>query len=157
MPNEIERKFLVIPERWHSLEKPQPQLLHQGYLLNTKQKTIRVRQTNTQGFITIKGPTQGITRHEFEYEIPWQEAGELLVQFCDVSIKKNRYKIQHQQHGWDVDCFLDANNGLIVAEIELSSETEPFEKPDWLGEEVSHDPRYYNANLINHPFSEWGQ
>lgn len=146
---EIERKFLVDTNQWESLEKPAPQRIRQGYLSASEGLTVRVRTKGSTGYLTIKGKTTGISREEFEYEIPLQDAEQLLDSFTDRSIDKWRYEIQHAGKTWEVDVFLGALSPLILAEIELSSEDEVFEKPSWVTEDVSLDPQYYNANLIN--------
>ena len=152
MATEIERKFLVKKWLWEKLEKPQGHYYQQSYLLNTPEKTIRVRQTDTQGFITIKGATQGIRRSEYEFEIPWAEAGELLAEFCSEKIEKTRYKIPFGGHVFEVDEFMGRHAGVVLAELELPDERTAFEKPEWLGHEVSDDVRYYNAVMIR---SDW--
>lgn len=154
MGREIERKFLVDEARWREVQ-PQGSDYRQGYIVNTKAKTVRVRIAGRQGYLTIKGATEGATRTEFEYEIPLEDARQLL-QFCEGSvIEKTRYKIEVDQMLWEVDQFSGENEGLIVAELELASEEQPFRKPDWVAEEITDDPRYYNANLVNNPFSRW--
>lgn len=155
MGKEIERKYLVDQEKWQQLEKPAGELYRQGYLLTDPQKTIRVRVTPTKGFITIKGITVGATRSEYEYEIPLSEAGELLDNFSAAVLSKTRYKIVYKNKTWEVDVFLGDNAGLIVAEIELESEEEVFEIPEWVGNEVTGDKKYYNANLTIRPYNDW--
>lgn len=155
MPLEIERKFLVHQKKWTALEKPSGNNLRQGYLLTDPKKTIRVRQTDDKGFITIKGISVGATRQEFEYEIPHSEAGELLDQFAVSELSKVRYIIPFEDHIWEVDEFFGENEGLIVAEIELTSENEKFNLPDWIAEEVTENERYYNSNLTLNPFKNW--
>lgn len=152
---ETERKFLVNMEKWKLLDKPQKEFYRQGYLHADANKTIRVRQTDTQGFITIKGMAYGFTRQEFEYEIPFEEAEQLLDTLAVSSLSKYRYKILYGKHLWEVDDFLGDNEGLVVAEIELKSETEEFELPPWVEKEVTGDIRYYNASLSVHPFQKW--
>ena len=154
MAIEIERKFLVknIPEDKikysHSIK--------QGYIVSDKKKVIRVRQKNDDYFITIKGNKIGITRFEFEYPIPKSDANELLNNFCNLSlIEKTRHYIDHGSHTWELDVFHGKNEGLIVAEIELESEDENFSLPDWIGNEVTSDAKYYNMNLIENPFNNW--
>lgn len=146
---EIERKFLVKEQLWQGIEKPSPSRIVQAYLVNSAEKTVRIRIKGTQGFITIKGPTQGISRAEFEYEIPLKDADELISTFAEKVIEKFRYEISFKNHLWEVDVFKGKLEGLYLAEIELNSEDEHFELPDWVGEEVSTDPNYYNSNLIN--------
>jgi CYTH domain-containing protein len=145
---EIERKFLVDPAAWEAVEKPQPLKIAQGYLLTDPKKTVRVRIKGSKGFLTIKGKTQGITRSEFEYEIPLSDAEELLRNFTDKALFKERYEIPYAGKIWEVDVFHGKLNGLVLAEIELQSEDEDFNKPIWATKEVSSDPSYYNAVLI---------
>ena len=152
---EIERKFLMNPEKWEHLEKPVGEFYRQGYLLTDPTKTIRVRQTSEQGFLTIKGISVGATRKEYEYEIPLEEAKELLDQFSVAELSKIRYKISIGNHVWEVDEFSGKNAGLIVAEIELTSEDEDFEIPDWIGREVTGAEKYYNSNLVTEPYENW--
>lgn len=146
---EIERKFLVNEDLWNRVEKPEPKLIIQAYLHRSPEKTIRVRVKGERGFLTIKGPTTGISREEFEYEIPLNEATQLIEQFADKILSKKRYEIPAGEHVWEVDVFLDNLEGLIVAEIELNVEDELFIKPEWVAEEVSHDSQYQNSRLID--------
>jgi len=155
MPKEIERKFLLHADKWQQLIRPAGQHYWQGYLLTDPQKTIRVRATDTHGYITIKGPNTGATRDEYEYEIPVQEANELLDKFALSELSKVRYKIPFHGHIWEVDEFLGNNAGLMVAEIELASEDEQFDVPEWIAREVTGDERYYNSNLTLRPFKDW--
>jgi adenylate cyclase len=151
---EIERKFLVTGDEWRS----QAEGIHcrQGYLSTDKESVIRIRTSNNSGLLTIKSPVSALSRLEYEYEIPLAEAEEILKNVCvQPLIEKKRYKILLNNLLWEVDEFYGANEGLIVAELELASEEERFEKPAWLGEEVSHDPRYFNVNLIARPFTTW--
>lgn len=156
MGREIERKFRVQGDAWQ-----QPELgkrYRQAYLSTDKARTVRVRTVEDQAWLTVKGLTEGVTRAEFEYEIPLTDAVTLLESICHQPvIDKTRYRIPHGEHVWEVDEFHGVNQGLVVAEIELASEDEPFEKPDWLGKDVSDDPRYFNSNLITHPFSKWSE
>jgi CYTH domain-containing protein len=152
---EIERKFLVNNEKWNSIEKPKKNLFRQGYILTDPNKTIRVRLTDLKGYLTIKGLTVGATRPEFEYEIPPEEAEQLLNNFSISDLKKIRYEIIFKDKLWEVDEFLGDNLGLIVAEIELKSESEFFELPDWIDREVSGEEKYYNSNLSINPFVKW--
>ena len=146
---EIERKFLVKKQLWETFEKPSPSRIVQAYLVNSTEKTIRIRIKGNTGYLTIKGPTEGISRAEFEYEITLKDAEELISTFAEKVIEKFRYEISFKNHLWEVDVFTGKLEGLCLAEIELSSEEEHFELPDWVGEEVSTDPNYYNSNLIN--------
>lgn len=155
MGKEIERKFLVHHQMWQGVEKPAGQHFRQGYLLTDPDKTIRVRLTDTQGFLTIKGLSTGATRSEFEYEIPATEAKELLDEFSVSELSKIRYKVAFENKIWEVDEFLGDNAGLIVAEIELLSEEEAFEIPAWIDKEVTGEQKYYNSKLTAEPFSKW--
>jgi CYTH domain-containing protein len=151
---EIERKFLLQGDAWRGLG--QAVLLRQGYLSSARERVVRVRIEGEQAMLTIKGANVGATRGEWEYPIPLADAVELLDGLCEQPlIEKYRHRIEHAGMVWEVDEFLGANAGLLVAEIELASEDQPFEKPEWIGAEVSGDARYYNANLIRHPFSQW--
>ncbi len=153
---EIERKFLVDHSKWNEIKKPQGTHFRQGYLVDDSKRTIRVRTTDTKGFITIKGTTSGITRKEFEYNIPVAEGNELLNAFAESEVDKIRYCITVEGKLWEVDVFAGDNEGLIMAEIELESEDETFTKPNWVTIEVSDDERYYNSNLSKNPFKNWG-
>ena len=151
---EIERKLLLNGDAWRQLG--QPVLLRQGYLCSDPERTVRVRIEGDQGRLTIKSKGTGVSRGEWEYPIPLLEAQELLDTLCERPlVEKYRRRIAHAGFTWEVDEFLGENAGLVVAEIELASEEQPFDKPDWIGAEVSGDARYYNANLIRHPFSQW--
>ena len=152
---EIERKFLVNHDQWEQLVKPVGEFYRQGYLLTDPQKTIRVRQTSDKGFLTIKGISVGATRAEYEYEIPIEEAKELLDQFAVAELSKVRYKIAIENHIWEVDVFSGNNQGLIVAEIELKSEDEKFVLPAWIDREVTGEEKYYNSNLVTKPYNDW--
>ena len=145
---EIERKFLVNKEKWELVNKSAPNRIVQAYLVRTPEKTIRVRVKDEKGFLTIKGPTVGISRSEFEYEIPLNEANELIEQFADKIIEKYRFEITIGNHLWEVDEFHGKLEGLMIAEIELTSEEETFEKPDSVTEDVSMDLQYFNSNLV---------
>ncbi|TGK22036.1 CYTH domain-containing protein [Leptospira stimsonii] len=151
---EIERKFLVTNLDFK--KNTVPSIISQGYLNSDKNRTVRVRINSNKAFITIKSKTVGISREEFEYEIPITDAEEMINSICEKPIiKKFRYLINFQGSIWEVDEFLEENEGLIVAEIELKSENEAFNKPDWVGKEVSDDPKYFNSNLIKTPFRHW--
>lgn len=152
---EIERKFLVNHAKWAVTEKLKGEFYRQGYMLTDPNKTIRVRATDTKGFLTIKGKSEGATRAEFEYEIPKEEAIQLLDMFAVSDLTKYRYKVVFAEKLWEVDVFLGENEGLIVAEIELSSEDETFDLPDWAMEEVTGEKKYYNSNLSTLPFKQW--
>jgi len=149
---EIERKFLVRGLDW---KQGCGDYLCQGYLNRDKQRTVRVRIVGEQAWLTIKGPSVGTTRAEFEYPVPVADARELLA-LCDgPCIEKRRYRVPHAGMVWEVDEFLGENAGLVVAEIELASAEQPFDKPDWVGTEVSEDLRYFNSNLAARPFKRW--
>lgn len=151
---EIERKFLVKKELWEALEKPKGKYYRQGYLMNSKDRVVRVRIADDQGFLTIKGAAEGISRLEYEYEIPKSDAEEMLDRFQPEGTEKMRYRIPEDSGlVWEVDVFLGANNGLVVAEIELNSEDQSFTHPDWLDQEVTHDERYANSNLALRPIN----
>ena len=151
---EIERKFLVVGEAWRALGTPT--LLRQGYLSLEPERTVRVRIEGSNATLTIKGKNRGATRGEWEYPIPVAEAAELLDTLCQQPlIEKIRHRVRAGTHIWEVDEFLGANAGLVVAEIELASEGEGFDKPAWIGREVTDDKRYFNSNLIRHPYSAW--
>ncbi|GAA3980809.1 CYTH domain-containing protein [Mucilaginibacter dorajii] len=152
---EIERKFLVDHEQWSQTPKPIGTYFRQGYILSEENKTIRIRVTPDEGFITIKGSTQGISRLEFEYKIPAIDAEEMLNNFAISELEKRRYCVEIAGKVWEVDEFLGANKGLLVAEIELESEDEKFILPEWITTEVTGDERYYNSKLAVHPFKEW--
>jgi adenylate cyclase len=152
---EIERKFLVDHNKWLQLSKPDAMHYRQGYILSDDTKTIRVRITPHNGYITIKGVTKGFSRSEYEYIIPITEAAELLDNFAISQLEKYRYNIDFAGKLWEVDEFLGDNTGLLVAEIELDSEDEQFELPPWVTEEVTGDNRYYNSSLSVKPFSKW--
>jgi len=151
---EIERKFLVTADDWRALG--QPALLRQGYLSTDPARTVRVRIEGGQGVLTIKGKNSGATRGEWEYPIPLDEAAELLDTLCPAPlVEKYRTRVTVGNHVWEVDEFLGANKGLVVAEIELAAEDELFLLPDWIGAEVTGQARYYNSSLIRQPFSTW--
>lgn len=154
MAKEIERKFLVKDDSYKRLAKPI--LFRQGYLSRQKERVVRIRVVDDNGFLTIKGENRGAERDEFEYTIPVADANQLLDQLCERPlIEKFRYKITLGRHVWEVDEFLGENSGLVLAEIELQAVDEQFDKPDWIGREVTGDPRYYNTNLSLHPYSQW--
>lgn len=151
---EIERKFLLVGDAWRALGTPS--LMRQGYLSADPARTVRVRIEGGRATLTIKGKSAGATRAEFEYDIPVDEAAQLLDHLCERPlIEKYRRRIEVDGHTWEVDEFLGDNAGLAVAEIELASEQEAFTKPGWAGAEVTGDPRYYNSSLIRFPYSQW--
>lgn len=153
MAKEIERKFLVKKELWQPQEEGRE--IAQGYLAADEARAVRVRLAGGRAFLTVKGPTKGVERLEFEYEIPTDDARAMLALCERPWIEKRRYLERYGAHTWEIDCFRGENEGLIVAEIELSAANEAFEAPPWLGEEVSDDSRYLNANLMRLPFSHW--
>lgn len=150
MATEIERKFLTVPPLpdWTGGDR-----IVQGMLAITP--NVRVRVRGGRGYLTVKGPQKGLTRPEWEYEVPVQDALEML-DLCTLKVEKTRYEVEHEGHVWEVDVFEGLNAGLVVAEIELQAEDEAFERPFWVGEEVTHDPRYLNTNLAKVPFTTWG-
>ncbi|MCH2224932.1 MAG: CYTH domain-containing protein [Crocinitomicaceae bacterium] len=146
---EIEYKFLVNKEQWDSLDKPEPTLIVQGFLSKSEDLVVRIRIKGNNGFLTLKGATKGITRTEFEYEIPLNDAEAILAEFTEKSIRKHRYLIEYEGKTWEVDVFHDKLEGLILAELEVASIDETFLKPSWVTKNVSEDPNYYNAVLID--------
>lgn len=155
MSQEIERKFLVKGD--FTKQVYNSQRIVQGYICSSQGRTVRVRIRGNQGFLTIKGPSNesGINRYEFETVIPIADAEELM-KICEPGIiDKVRNLIHAGNHIWEVDVFHGENEGLTVAEIELRSENEVFDHPDWLGQEVTGNRRYYNSMLIKHPFTKW--
>ena len=154
MAKEIERKFLVTDFSWRDVATKK--LYRQGYIPTLNRTSVRVRIVGEQGYLTVKGPNTGLTRLEYEYEIPLADAGDLLSHFCSMPlIEKWRYQLAIGNHLWEIDEFLGDNAGLVLAEIELTSETDPFVLPSWVGQEVSHDARYYNSNLAKNPYGSW--
>ena len=152
---EIERKFLVTNDNWReaaSVALP----IKQGYLMGGKAASVRVRLQGDKANLNIKSATLGVRRQEFEYAIPLEEAELILTTLCQRPIiEKTRYLVSYANKQWEVDVFEGDNAGLIVAELELQDETEQFDPPPWLGEEVSDDPRYYNSCLSQHPYKDW--
>jgi adenylate cyclase len=154
MGQEIERKFLLAGDGWHGLTEGIE--YRQGYLCATKERSVRIRIAGSKGFLTIKGATIGAVRSEYEYEIPLADARSLLDSLCpQPQIEKKRYTIPYRGFSWEIDEFFGLNAGLIVAEIELEAEDQVFERPEWIGKEVTGDPRYYNAALCVAPYSSW--
>jgi adenylate cyclase len=154
MGTEIERKFRVSGEAWRTMA--QATHYRPGYLSSVKERTVRVRRAGDEGALTIKGLSIGATRKEYEYEISPADADEMIDRLCEQPIvEKNRYRIPVGDVTWEVDEFLGINEGLVVAEVELQSENQSFDKPDWIGEEITGDPRYFNANLVARPFLTW--
>jgi adenylate cyclase len=155
MPVEIERKFLVEGDAWRSGVRRR-ELFRQGYLAGSEACSVRVRAGGDLAWLNVKGRVRGASRAEYEYEIPLHEANEMLESLCAHGrIEKWRHWVPHAGHEWEVDEFLGANAGLIVAELELDNEAEDFARPSWLGAEVTHDGRYFNSWLATHPWPEW--
>ena len=157
---EIERKFLVVtaPRRagegmpWRHGEG---MLLRQGYLNRDPQRTVRVRIAGSRAFLTLKGASEGPVRSEFEYPIPLEDAA-VLLKMCDGPlIEKVRYKVAHGELCWEVDEFHGDNRGLVLAEVELTAADQRFERPAWVGQEVTDDPRYFNSQLVLRPYATW--
>lgn len=154
MSIEIEKKFLVKSDEYKTCAKPV--LFRQGYLSTSAGRTVRIRRYDDKGFITVKGKTNYCSRLEYEYSIPTEDADNMLDNLCvQPIIEKVRYFMVYKGNEWVVDEFLGANEGLVVAEIELNNETDCFDKPDWLGAEITSDVRYYNSNLVNNPYNAW--
>ena len=154
MAVEIERKFLVEGDAWRNLADGT--LYRQGYLNSSKERTVRIRTIDDKAYLTVKGPSSGVSRMEYEYEIPYEDGIVMLEQLAEKPIiEKRRYKIVQGSFVWEVDEFLGVNQGLIVAEIELPSEDACFDLPEWVGKEVSDDPRYFNSSLVKTPFTTW--
>jgi adenylate cyclase len=154
MATEIERKFLVRGNDW---QQGRPLRISQGYLNRDKARTVRIRIAENRAYLTIKGPNQGASRAEYEYEIPRHDAEELMALCEGPPLEKNRYTVTYAGASWEIDEFLGANAGLIVAEIELANEEQAFQRPAWVSTEVTHDPRYFNSSLIAAPYTTWPQ
>ena len=153
MALEIERKFLVKEYQWRN---GHAKMYRQGYLNSDKKRNVRIRVINDKGYLTVKGISQGAVREEYEYEIPKADADAMLDRLCEKPlIEKKRYTIVYKGLVWEVDEFFGANLGLIVAELELQTEDQEFFKPEWIGKEVTGDPKYFNANLVHRPYSQW--
>lgn len=154
MATEIERKYLVVGDEWR--QPGTGNEFRQGYLSTVKERTVRVRVVGTCGFLTIKGITIGATRTEYEYEIPVDEARAMLADLCEQPIiEKIRYEVDWEGLTWEVDEFLGVNSGLVVAEVELEDADREITLPEWIGEDVTDDPRYFNSNLVARPYSAW--
>jgi adenylate cyclase len=152
---EIEHKFLIRDERWRQLVERSVRM-RQGYLTSDVRCSVRVRVAGGQGFLNIKSGTLGIQRSEYEYPIPLAEAEEILDTLCEKPLlEKTRHFVRSGGRVWEIDEFAGDNTGLIVAEVELSHLDELFARPDWLGEDVSRDIRYYNSQLARHPYKTW--
>ena len=150
---EIERKFLVDQKLFPGSENRQ--VIHQGYLSVDPERIVRIRTEGQQAWITVKGKIEGFTRPEYEYLIPVSDAREMLGLSVYPPVEKIRHRIMHEGTLWEVDEFLGANSGLILAEVELEDEHQDFSAPPWIGKEVTDDHRYYNSYLSNHPYSGW--
>lgn len=151
---EIERKFLVVDDSWRE-DVESSKVMRQGYLSNSGITSLRVRIGGERAHLNIKSGGIKVSRIEYEYEIPLADAEEMLANIAAGLVEKTRHRVRCGGYLWEVDVFEGANAGLVVAEIELSDEGEAFQKPDWAGDEVSHDARYYNINLIETPYSLW--
>ncbi len=153
---EIERKFLVNKDLINNVSFDISYKIKQGYLSKNSECSIRVRLIDSSlGLMTIKSKVKGISREEIEYEIPFKQGSELYEKFCKNKIKKTRSVLMYKDKKWEIDFFEDDNEGLIMAEIELTSENEEFEKPIWIEKEVSYTKKYYNAELARNPFKKW--
>jgi adenylate cyclase len=154
MGREVERKYLVKGEAWrragHGVRH------RQGYLSTDPDRSVRVRVAGNEAFITVKGKSKGAARDEYEYTIPIGDAKKMLRTLCvKPLIEKTRYVIKDGERKWEIDKFARENKGLVIAELETDDDSRQIEKPDWVGDEVTGDPRYFNLNLVRHPFSEW--
>ncbi len=155
MAKEIERKFLVVSDAWRDRVVKSVDY-RQGYLCNSEQASVRVRVAAGYAHLNIKSATLGVERLEYEYPLAALDAQEMLDRLCTKPlIEKTRFYVDDVGQTWEVDVFHGDNAGLIVAELELTTADQAFNRPDWLGEEVSHDPRYYNVMLVQHPFKDW--
>jgi len=155
MAQEIERKFLVIDDSWKNTVDREVHII-QGYLANTDRGSIRIRVSADKAHLNIKSMTLDVSRTEYDYPIPLEDARNLIRNFCmQPVIEKQRHYVEVDRHLWEIDVFEKENRGLVIAEIELSDPGETFTKPHWAGTEVSHDPRYYNVCLVQHPYQEW--
>ncbi|HEY9061415.1 MAG TPA: CYTH domain-containing protein [Pseudobacteroides sp.] len=154
MGSEIERKFLTQSDDYKNMSKGVPYM--QGYICSGKGRVVRVRIAGAKGYITIKGPHEGIKRAEYEYEIPVDDAREMLENLCTKPlIEKHRYSVPHEGFIWEIDEFHGENEGLVVAEIELDNENQKFSIPSWIGKEVTGESKYYNSSLIKNPYTKW--
>jgi len=151
---EIERKFLVTGDGWK--DDKRAKVISQGYVCKNGHGVVRVRRKGDKSFLTIKADRGDIQRLEFEYEIPHEDCEMMLEQLCGNVISKTRYTFVHGGKTWEIDEFHGVNQGLIMAEIELDSADEAFDKPDWVGPEVSADERFFNSYISENPFTSWG-
>ncbi len=155
MAQEIEHKFLICNDSWRS-QVHKSIKYKQGYMVSDHKRSVRIRISDNMAWINFKSAVVGTSRNEFEYEIPLQDGIDMLKQLCQQPIlEKTRYFVHHEQHLWEIDVFEGDNQGLIVAEIELNDINESFAIPDWAGQEVTHDLRYYNNSLCTTPFNKW--
>jgi adenylate cyclase len=155
MGTEIERKFLVRDRS--VLDHAVGVAYRQGYLSTDPERTVRIRRAGDHAYVTIKGVSRGATRAEFEYEIPFEDVTALLSLCHRPIIEKTRYRIDHAGLTWEVDVFEGENDGLVVAEVELAAADTAVPLPAWIGDEVTADRRYFNANLVRHPFRDWAE
>lgn len=154
MSQEIERKFLLKDSSWRYYSNPTD--YRQGYLSTKRERVVRVRTIGDRGFLTVKGEVVGLSRVEYEYEIPYLDATMMLDNLCEKPlVEKRRSKISFEGFIWEVDEFFGVNAGLVIAEVELKDELQHLPIPYWVGEEVSDDPRYFNSNLVKHPYTTW--
>jgi adenylate cyclase len=157
MGQEIERKYLVVNENWRGHAGPGTVYV-QGYLSVDPERSVRVRIAGSEAALTVKGESTYSIRDEFEYQIPAEDADRMLDKICiKPLIEKTRYVVQDGKLKWEIDEFSAENRGLIIAEVELEDDRQEIVTPDWVGEEVTDDPRYFNINLVKHPYSEWEQ
>lgn len=156
MGQEIERKFLVVGDDWRNVAQGED--IAQGYIPTQDTRTVRVRRAGDRAYLTLKGPAVGLVRPEFEYAIPVEDAQTILETLCTPPlIEKTRYRLPRGNVVWEIDEFWGDNRGLIIAEVELTSPDQAVDLPEWIGKEVTYDPRYYNANLARAPFTTWGE
>jgi len=153
MAMEIERRFLVQGDAWRALGTPCE--YHQGYLSVEPERVVRVRIVGDQAWLTLKAKVTDVSRYEFEYSIPRADALTILDTMCPMQVTKQRTRVEFAGQVWEIDEFSGVNSGLVLAEIELTSEDEAFEIPDWIGQEITQDGRFSNAYLANHPYSSW--
>lgn len=155
MGTEIEKKYLIVSDDWRKHADTGIYMV-QGYMSSNEKSSVRIRINGDSANLNIKSKTIGIQRSEYDYVIPVDEAKEILETLCDKPfIEKTRFLVMHEGHEWEIDVFAGDNDGLIVAELELDSIDEKFALPDWIGDDVSNDPRYYNVCLVTHPFKDW--
>lgn len=155
MATEIERKFLVTDESWRQ-QVYRSEHLCQGYLVSDRQRSVRVRVSDNEAWLNIKSGTLGVSRSEYEYPIPVEDGREILDHLCRRPLlEKTRHYVRYGSYVWEIDVFEGDNEGLVMAEVELANSEDKFPRPQWLGEDVSDDPRYYNARLVEHPYKDW--